>query len=214
MRADKDYIEHHVAHHFDTAEQEFDAAKIGMWAFLATEVLMFGGLFVAYIVFRIWYPEMFAEASSHLNWKLGALNTCFLIISSYTMANGIRMAQLNNRNASIINLSITVFLAGGFMIVKYFEYMEKIHHGYLPAGLFTGEGVHDTLHIFFSLYFIMTGIHGIHVVIGMGLIIWLIIRSIKKEFYSEFYTPIELVGLFWHVVDLIWIFLFPLLYLI
>jgi len=208
------HIEHHVAHHFDTSEQEFNAAKLGMWVFLVQEVLFFGGLFVAYAFFKSLYPEMFIEAHKQLSWKMGALNTCFLIFSSFTMVMGVREAQLNRRRSSIRYLMATFCLATAFMVVKYFEYSAKIHHGYLPAEWFFGEGTNQTLPIFFGLYFALTGLHGLHVLVGMGLIAWLIYRSMKGEFYEEFYTPLEMVGLYWHLVDLIWIFLFPLLYLV
>ena len=209
-----EHITHHVAHHFDTSEQEFDSAKLGMWIFLVQELLFFGGLFVAYAVFRYLYPEMFLEAHRHLSWKMGAINTCFLIISSFTMVMGVRSAQLNQRRASINYLIATFLFASAFLVVKYFEYMEKIHHGYLPSLWFTGEGHANTLPLFFGLYFAMTGLHGLHVLIGMGLIAWLIYRSYKREFYDGFFTPLEMVGLYWHLVDLVWIFLFPLFYLI
>ena len=130
------FKKHEVAHHFTDAHQEFDAAKIGVWAFLAQELLFFSGLFVAYIVFRLFYPETFIESSSHLSWKLGALNTVFLITSSFTMVMGVRAAQTNQKKQGTAFLTATFVLAGAFMVVKYFEYMEKIHHGYLPANFF------------------------------------------------------------------------------
>ena len=206
--------EHHVAHHFDTAHQEFETAQIGMWVFLAQELLFFSGLFVAYAVFRTLYPEMFLEASHHLSWKMGALNTVFLITSSFTMVMGVRSAQLSKIKQCIQYLVATFVLAGAFMVVKFFEYQEKFHHGFLPSNFFTGEGFHDTLHIFFGIYFVLTGLHGLHVVIGMGLIAWLIIRARRGEFHAQYFTPVEMVGLYWHLVDLVWIFLFPLLYLV
>jgi cytochrome c oxidase subunit 3 len=207
-------VEHHVAHHFDTAEQEFETAKLGMWVFLAQEILFFSAIFVAYIVFRFLHPEMFLEASHHLSWKLGTLNTVFLITSSFTMVMGVRSAQVNQRAASIKYLIATFTLATAFLVVKYIEYSDKFHHGYLPGKYFSAEGSHETLHLFYGLYFAATGLHGLHVLIGMGLIAWLIVRSMRGEFYSEYYTPVEMVGLYWHLVDLIWIFLFPLLYLV
>lgn len=208
------FIKHHVGHHFDTADQEFDSAKIGMWLFLAQELLFFSGLFVAYAIFRFLHPEMFIEASKLLSWKLGALNTAFLITSSFTIVMGVREAQLNNRNQSIKYLFATFLLAACFMIVKFFEYKSKISHGYLPGINFTGVSNFDHLHLFFSLYFVITGLHGLHVIIGMGLILWLIKRSYAGEFHSDYFTPVEMVGLYWHLVDIIWIFVFPLLYLI
>ncbi len=207
-------VKHHVAHHFKTADQEFQSAKLGMWLFLTTEVLLFGGLFCAYVVFRAWHPEAFHAGSHALNWKLGALNTLVLITSSFTMAWGVRNAQTNQFKALTINLAITFICAGIFMVVKYFEYSHKIHVGTLWAGKFTAPGFEgDHLPVFFSLYFLMTGLHGFHVLIGMALISWLFFRSLKTHFYDEYFTPVEMVGLYWHLVDLIWIFLFPLLYL-
>ncbi|MFT5171277.1 MAG: cytochrome c oxidase subunit 3 [Candidatus Marinamargulisbacteria bacterium] len=207
-------IKHHVAHHFDTAEQEFESAKLGMWLFIGQEILFFGALFVAYAVFRSYYPEMFVEAASHLSWKMGALNTVFLITSSLTMVLGVRYAQLGERRKLIFFLSTTFLFATAFLVVKYFEYMEKIHHGFLPSVWFSGSGTFEELPIFFGLYFLMTGLHGLHVLIGMGLIAWLIVRSYKGHFYEDYYTPVEMVGLYWHLVDMIWIFLFPMMYLI
>lgn len=208
------FIKHHVAHHFDTAEQEFESAKLGMWAFLVTEILFFGGLFVAYFIFRALYPEMFMDAHHHLSWKMGALNTLFLITSSFTMVLAVRSAQVSQKRATVGYLSATVVLAFAFMVVKYFEYMEKISHGYLPSNFFSGEGAFDTMHLFFGLYFCMTGLHGIHVLVGIGLILWLIRGARKGRFHAEYFTPVEMVGLYWHLVDLVWIFLFPLFYLI
>ncbi len=208
------HTEHHVAHHFDTAEQEFEAAKLGLWVFLVTEVLFFGALFVGYFIFRWKYYDMFHEASRLLSWEMGLLNTGVLITSSFTMVMGVRSAQTSERNKSIGYLVATLLLAGAFLVVKGFEYHSKIHHGLLPNAWFDAPGHNPSLPIFFGIYFMMTGIHGLHVIIGMGLIVWLIVRSSKGHFHSRFYTPVEMVGLYWHLVDLIWIFLFPLLYLI
>ena len=211
---EKDHISHHVAHHFDSAEQEFTAAQLGMWIFIAQEILFFSALFVAYAVYRYLHPEMFIGASKLLSWKMGGLNTLFLITSSFTMAMAVRSAQTNNRKLSIQCLVATLFFAGAFLVVKYFEYSEKFHHGLLPARWFSGASQFQYLHLFFGIYFCLTGLHGLHVLIGMILISWLIYRSYKKEFYSGYFTPVEMVGLYWHLVDIIWIFLFPLLYLI
>lgn len=213
-KLEQSFVEHHVGHHFENAEQEFTAAKLGMWAFLAQELLFFGGLFVAYIVFRYLYPEMFLDASHHLSVKMGAFNTCVLITSSFTMVMAIRSAQVNKKKATINYLVATFLLATTFLVVKYFEYMAKIEHGYLPSKWFFGTSAFENIHLFFGIYFTMTGLHGIHVLVGMGLIAWLIVRAMRGEFYSEYYTPLEMVGLYWHLVDLIWIFLFPLLYLV
>jgi len=208
------FIKHEVAHHFDTAEQEFESAKLGMWAFLAQEILFFSGLFVAYIVFRYLYPDMFIDANSHLSWKMGALNTVVLIGSSFTMVMAVRSAQVNQQKHTFYYLLATFLAAAMFIVVKGFEYAEKFHHGLLPSKFFTGVGVYENMHLFFGLYFTMTGLHGLHVLVGMGLIAWLMYRNAKGEFHEDYFTPLEMVGLYWHLVDLIWIFLFPLLYLI
>ena len=204
-----------LAHHFDSLEQQFDAAKLGIWLFLATEILMFGGLFVGYLIFHGLYPEMFAEGATHLDWKLGAINTVVLLISSFTMAIGIHYAQTNQRDKSFYALGATVICGAIFMVIKYFEYAHKIELGLVPGNLFSfADAEASNLALYFSFYFCMTGLHGSHVLVGMGLIIWVMIRTKRGEFDNKFYTPVEGVGLFWHLVDLIWIYLFPLLYLV
>ena len=208
---------HHksLAHHFKTLDQQFDAAKLGVWLFLCTEILMFGGLFVGYIIFHSIYPEMFAEGAKHLDWRLGATNTVVLLASSLTMALGIHYAQTNQRQKSLTMLGITLVCGAIFMVIKYIEYSHKIHLGLLPGDLFAfKDAASSNLALYFSFYFLMTGLHGSHVLVGMGLIVWVMLRTSKGEFDSEFYTPVEGVGLFWHLVDLIWIYLFPLLYLV
>lgn len=204
-----------LQHHFVDADQQFDSAKLGMWVFLVTEILFFGGLFAAYIVYRAWHPELYIEASTELNTLWGAVNTVVLIGSSLTVAMAIKSAQLNQKKGVIINLVITLVLAGIFMMIKYFEYAHKFELGIFPGEFYTYDGLeHEKANIFFSIYYMMTGLHGIHVLIGMGLMIWLIVKARKGAFSSEYYTPVEITGLYWHLVDIIWIFLFPLLYLI
>lgn len=202
--------------HFASPEQQSDAAKLGMWLFLATEILLFGGLFVCYAVYHYLHPELFKAAHKFLDVKLGAFNTVVLLFSSLTVALAIHAIQQNKRKWVIINLSITLICAATFLVVKYFEYSHKIHAGLLPGFLFRNATVPDPdqAQVFFSIYFMMTGLHGIHVVIGMVILAWLLIRVIRGEFNSQYYGPIELGGLYWHLVDVIWIFLFPLLYLI
>ena len=197
-------------------DAEFEAAKQGMWVFLVTEVLMFGGLFVAYSIFRGLYPEMFAEAHRQLAVMMGATNTVILITSSLTMVLAVSATQRGQRDRALLMLALTFLLACGFLVVKYFEYSAKFHHGLLPGGFFTGHEVvkHVKAPLYFSLYFVMTGLHGLHVIIGMGLMLWLIKRTSNREFGPNYYTPVELVGFYWHFVDLVWIYLFPLLYLI
>jgi len=207
---------HHVGHHFESASQEFSANKFGFWLFLATEVLLFGGLFVAYVVFRNLYPEMFHEAHRHLDRTMGATNTIVLICSSLTMALAVRSAQTDRPKQLIGFLIVTLLLAATFLVIKYFEYMAKIHHGLLPGYLYNphGEGNPVNGNIFFALYFLMTGLHGLHVVAGMTAISWVLVKAMRRQLSSEWYTPVELTGLYWHLVDLIWIYLFPLFYLI
>jgi cytochrome c oxidase subunit 3 len=205
----------HLQHHFVDSEQQSDAAKLGMWVFLLTEVLLFGGLFCFYAIYRSWYPEMFVNAHQHLNVLLGGTNTIVLITSSVTMALAIRSMQLGRQREAMWNLVATLSLAAMFLVIKYFEYAHKIHLGQLPGKYYTFAGIEGTNpHVFFSVYFLMTGLHGLHVIGGMGVITWMIRRTRRGDFSAAYYTPLELTGLYWHLVDLIWIFLFPLLYLI
>jgi len=212
-------VKHQVAHHFYDSRQESGSAKMGIWLFLVTEVLLFSGLFVAYTVIKTLNPEMWKEASATLNTSLGALNTVVLILSSLTVALAVRAAQTNQageKNKQIVGLlAVTILLAGTFLVVKYFEYTHKIHEGMLPGTHYFFEGVHaNNAHLFFGVYFLMTGLHGIHVILGMGVLTWIMIRAAKGHFYKDYYTPVEIGGLYWHLVDLIWIYLFPLLYLV
>ncbi|MDR3608066.1 MAG: cytochrome c oxidase subunit 3 family protein [Oligoflexia bacterium] len=209
------YPVHHVGHHFNNASDEFEAAKQGMWVFLVTEILMFGGLFVAYGIFRGMYPEMYVEAHHALQMKMGALNTIVLITSSLTMALAVSATQRGKKQRAIGMMAATIFLACCFLVVKYFEYSHKFHEGLLPGAFYSNtEITNPKAPLFFSLYFMMTGLHGIHVLIGIGLISWMILRSLRNEFSENFYTPVELVGFYWHFVDIVWIYLFPLLYLV
>lgn len=278
----------HLAHHFDTEQQQFDAGKLGMWLFLATEVLLFGGLFCAYAVYRGNHPEVFIYAHRFLDPFLGGVNTIVLICSSLTMAWGVRCAQLGQRRGLIVCLVLTLLGGFGFMGIKAVEYEHKWKHGLLWGALYDpgkdGHGEHDAdhaapadahqsagapaaatvetvaatpvasegglaiepsrvalapegppglaLHIeddaghklapeaprnvqtFFAVYFAMTGLHGLHVLAGMLAIGWVLVRAVKRHFGPQYYTPVDFVGLYWHLVDLIWIYLFPLLYLI
>ncbi len=211
----------YLQHHFYTPAQQFDAAKLGMWLFLAQEVLFFSGLFVAYGVYRSWHPEAFSAGSHLLDAEMGLTNTFVLLFSSFTVAMAVRDAQLGKRERVSIWLVLTFVCAATFMVVKYFEYTHKIHVGYLPGNLFAptelpaGMGaVPWETRSFFGVYFMMTGVHGLHVLIGMGVLVWIFILNLMGKFGPEYFTPVELFGLYWHLVDLIWIFLFPLLYLI
>ena len=283
-------------------EQQFDSGKLGMWLFLATEILFFGALFAAYAVLRVRDPEVFSYASNYLDTLMGGVNTCVLILSSLTMAMAVRYAQLGKKTALVVCLWLTMGGAVGFLVIKYFEYQHKIHDhlvwgksfyeptaanqemvlngeeavdeplleipqeanaasarrqtmagvvnmpeesatSVLPAALGPKglsfapaaeeaaieekESVDHTAaghlsdpqmpvntHLFFAIYFAMTGLHGVHVIIGMGVIGWLIFRASRGDFGPRYYTPVDLGGLYWHIVDLVWIFLFPLFYLI
>ena len=207
--------EHGVPHHFDTAEQAFNASKMGLVLFLVTEILLFGGLFVIYIVYRSLYPEMFHEASHHLNKIMGGINTVVLICSSFSMAMAVNRTQFNKPKEASWLFLLTLLCGATFMIIKYFEYAHKFHEGLLPGAHFTFAGIpHPQAPLFFSLYFMMTGLHGVHVLVGMGLIFWVWMRTLRGDFNHRYYTPVELVGIYWHLVDLIWIYLFPLLYLV
>lgn len=206
---------HHHAHHFASADEEFEASKQGMWVFMVTEVLMFGGLFVAYAIFRGLYPEMFHEAHQYLAVNLGMLNTIILILSSISMAYAVSSTQRGQRDRAIVSMIVTVLFAFCFLVVKYFEWAHKFKDGLLPGAHFTNIEIHaKKADLFFSLYFLMTGLHGIHIIIGICLITWLIKRSARGDFHPGYYTPVELVGFYWHFVDLVWIYLFPLLYLV
>jgi cytochrome c oxidase subunit 3 len=204
-----------MAHHFSDAQQQSDSAKLGMWIFLLTEVLLFGGLFVAYAIYRTTHHEMFFNAHKFLDVRLGTINTFVLILSSVTMALAIRSMQLGRRSAAVVNLVLTLACAAIFLIIKYFEYSHKIHLGQLPGKFYAFDGIAGSNpHIFFSIYFAMTGLHGFHVLGGMGAIGWVLRRTMRGDFSPAYFTPMEMTGLYWHLVDLIWIFLFPLLYLI
>ncbi|MFO1076560.1 MAG: cytochrome c oxidase subunit 3 family protein [Planctomycetota bacterium] len=223
---------HTVAHHFDTPVQEFQAGKLGFWLFLATEILLFGGLFAAYFYYHEMYPETFRVGGEQLDWRLGALNTSVLLISSWTMAMGVRSAQTSQKKKLLMYCGLTVLGAAIFMVVKFFEYKAKTEHGlfdfthmFAPYDQATGQLAWFTDHegkmagvphghLFFAIYVTMTGIHGLHVVIGAALIVWVMFGAAKGRFHAGYYLPVDLVGLYWHLVDLIWIFLFPLLYLV
>lgn len=282
-----------LAHHFDNMQQQFESGKLGMWLFLATEVLLFAGLFCAYTVYRYLHPEVFEHASGFLDTPLGATNTAVLLGSSFTAALAVRAAQMRNRQQLVLMLALTIVGACGFLVIKYIEYSAKFHHHTLwgmefdprnenldahdkgrkkleaiieaakpteaapvlgdtlgnyqapvpgsdlvaaanvavpptkatgaaaqPEQLAKSEALAEheakvrNVHVFFGIYFCMTGLHGIHVVIGMIVLIWLLVRAQRGDFDSGYYLPVDLGALYWHLVDLIWIFLFPLLYLI
>jgi cytochrome c oxidase subunit III len=258
-----------LAHHFDTPEQQFSSAKLGMWVFLLTEVLFFSGLFCAYAVYRHNRPDLFVDGHHFLSTILGAVNTAVLLLSSFTMAWGVRCAQLGRKRGLISCLIATLLCAGVFLGIKYTEYKAKWDHHMVPgqariAAWFGAEpelsedtvpgeppprGFHphkeyveDTLRhadkeaglrvlsetlyqaqldertsrlgTFFGIYFCLTGLHAIHVICGIIAITWILRRAFKGHFSAQYYNAVDCVGLYWHLVDLIWIYLFPLLYLI
>ena len=205
-----------VRHHFESAEQQKDASTIGMWIFLVTELMFFGGLFMAYFVYRQAYPDAFASASNKTNLLIGAFNTTVLICSSLTMALAVHSAALGKKALLVFFLVATLLLGGAFLGVKAYEYHDKWVHHEIPGEHFECEGCQDAGHasLFFSLYFGMTGLHATHMVIGAGYLIFLIFQARKGAFTAKWYTPVEMFGLYWHFIDIVWIFLFPLLYLI
>ncbi|MHC4470349.1 MAG: cytochrome c oxidase subunit 3 family protein, partial [Planctomycetota bacterium] len=254
----------HLAHHFDTPAQQFESGKLGMWLFLATEILLFGGLFCGYAVYRAKHPEVFIYAHQFLDKTLGGVNTLVLICSSLTMAWAVRASQLGNRRQLVNLLGVTIFFGFCFMGIKYVEYRHKWHEGLLwgkhyqrqqvkeeaeappdeekpagkkptppekgadpdrpriapaatgPAGLAgteesgaaRGEVEPKNVHLFFGIYFMMTGLHGLHVLAGMVVLAWLLLRARRGDFSPDYYMPVDLGGLYWHLVDVIWIFLF------
>ena len=203
-----------IAEQFETVEQQRHAATLGMWIFLATEVLFFGGLFAAYTTYRYLFPEVFHHASHHLDIFLGGLNTGVLLTSSFTMAMSIWALRARGRKLSAVLLSITVVLAVAFLCIKGFEYHHKYVEHLVPGSGFHYEGV-DSGHaeLFFWLYFAMTGLHALHVMIGVGILSTLAVLVWLGRIAPERYMPVEISGLYWHFVDIVWVFLFPLLYL-
>jgi cytochrome c oxidase subunit III len=205
-----------LAHHFEDLGQQKEASTLGMWVFLATEVLFFGGLFAAYSIYRVWYPAPFAAASHSLDITLGAVNTVVLITSSLTMALAVHSAETGEQRKLLLFLAATMVLGAVFLGIKGVEYADKFEHHHVP-----GPGFHfepDALareaQIFFSLYFVMTGLHALHMIIGLGLMIWMFWWAWTGLITPAYASPIEISGLYWHFVDIVWIFLFPLLYLL
>ena len=206
-------------HHMDVPTA-YHAAKFGMWLFLATEVLLFGGLFAGFAIYRWMYLPAFHLASHHLDWKLGSLNTLVLLFSSLTAALAVDSAQKNDNKKATKYLTITILCGFAFLVIKFFEYRAKYYGGIFPGGPeFNGFSWQNPAFIahyktFFGLYFCMTGLHALHVIFGMGLLFWVRTKTVKNRFSAKYYTPVEVGALYWHLVDLIWIYLFPLLYLV
>jgi cytochrome c oxidase subunit III len=225
-----------LQHHFENMEQQREAGTLGMWIFLVTEIMFFGGMFLAYTLYRSAYPMSFASASNHLDITLGAVNTAVLILSSFTMAMAVYFTQVGKQQSQIICLALTLVLGLTFLGVKAVEYHDKYTDHLIPGRLIPGnpfnpavaqEGDtdHHKLHLlegatlpqvemFYWIYFAMTGMHALHMIIGAGLLTYLLIFSIKGRFDPEYHSPVEVIGLYWHFVDIVWIFLFPLWYLL
>ena len=216
-----EHAEHspYLRHHFDDMEQQFDSATLGMWVFLLTEIMFFGGMFGAYTVYRALYPGAFASTSQYMNPLFGAMNTAVLIVSSLTMALAVRSARLGAQKALQLFLILTMIFGLAFLVIKGFEYHEhwvdmKVpiiggHWDYSEAPQFARQA-----QILFCFYFFMTGFHALHMVVGVGLMTTIFVMARKGTFSSHYFTPVEISGLYWHFVDIVWIFLFPLLYLI
>jgi cytochrome c oxidase subunit 3 len=206
---------HEHAHQFDDAVQQYEASTLGMWIFLATEVMFFGGLFAGYVVYRAAYPESWAEGSRHLDITLGAVNTVVLIGSSLTMALAVRAAQVGHRAAQVVFLVLTLVLGSVFLGIKGVEYFHKFEEHLVPGATFQWHGANPRgVQLFYSFYFAMTGMHALHMVVGVGILITMIVMAWRNRFTPAYYTPMEVSGLYWHFVDIVWIYLFPLLYLI
>ena len=214
-----------LLHHFAEPQQQRDAASLGMWWFLGTEVMFFGGLFCAYLIYRRAYFGDFGAASKSIDATLGATNTAVLICSSVTVVLAVWAAQTARRTLLIAMLGITMMLGLVFLGIKAVEYKDKFEEHHVPGASFSFENVPIPGHpdqyanpqhaqIFFALYFIMTGLHALHMIVGLGIFSWLFVMAWKRRFTPEYHTPIEVGGLYWHFVDIIWIYLFPLLYLI
>jgi cytochrome c oxidase subunit 3 len=226
-----------LQHHFENMEQQREAGTLGMWVFLVTEIMFFGGMFLAYTLYRSAFPAAFASASNHLDITLGAVNTGVLILSSLTMALAVYFTQVGNRRPQILCLVLTLILGLTFLGIKAVEYHDKYTDRLIPGHLIPGasfgpqiQGEHEPLdhhklhllpgatvkqvEMFYWIYFAMTGMHALHMIIGAGLLTFLIIGSVKGRFDPEYHSPVEVIGLYWHFVDIVWIFLFPLLYLL
>jgi cytochrome c oxidase subunit 3 len=225
-----------LQHHFENMEQQREAGTLGMWIFLVTEIMFFGGMFLAYTLYRSMYPASFASASNHLDITLGAVNTGVLILSSFTMAMAVYFTQVGKNRPQVICLALTLVLGLTFLGIKAVEYHSKFEDKLIPGRLIPGHPFDPTvahegdldkhkLHLlegatvkqvelFYWIYFAMTGMHALHMIIGAGLLTYLLIFSIKGRFDPEYHSPVEVIGLYWHFVDIVWIFLFPLLYLL
>jgi cytochrome c oxidase subunit 3 len=210
---------HHpfLQHHFEDLGQQHEASTLGMWFFLSTEILFFGGVLMAYWVYRVMYPEAWALGAAQQNWRWGAANTIILIISSLTMALAVREAQLGRRIGQVVMLCATLAFGSAFLVIKSIEYHTHFQEGLFVGRFFTWNHnpfLAPKVQLFMTFYWGMTGLHALHMIIGAGLLLWFIYRAWKGHFGPEYYSPVEVMGLYWHFVDIVWIFLFPFLYLI
>ena len=204
-----------VAHQFEDAEQQHEASTLGMWAFLITEIMFFGGLFAGFFVYVLGHTQAFAEGSRHLDLTLGTINTLVLLGSSLTMALAVRSAQQGRRQGQVLFLILTMTLGLAFLGIKGLEYAHKFEQHLVPGPLFRMDGPHAQFaQLFFSFYFAMTGVHALHMIVGVGLLAWLLVNALRGRYSAEYFTPVEVSGLYWHFVDVVWIFLFPTLYLV
>lgn len=204
-----------LAHQFDDLHQQKESVIFGMWIFLVTEVMFFGGMFLGYTVYRYKFYEAFQTASDKLDITLGAVNTAVLILSSLTMALAVHAAQVNKRKQLMVFLVATMVLGSVFLGIKAVEYTHKFHEHLVPGASFRIEGTSlQHAQLFFSFYFAMTGFHALHMVVGIGVLAVILWISYKGRFSAAYYNPVEVTGLYWHFVDIVWIFLFPLLYLV
>jgi cytochrome c oxidase subunit 3 len=209
----------HLAHHFESPAQQHEAATLGMWMFLATEILFFGGVLTAYAVYRNAFGTAFAEASKELITWVGAVNTAVLLSSSLTMALAVYYARANRRDLLVACVGLTLVFGTAFLAIKFTEYAIDYHEGLIPRlswdeKRWADPGLNRGAQLFFIFYFLLTGLHAVHMLVGMGLLVYLFVGARRGRFSSDFFTPVEVIGLYWHFVDIVWIFLFPLLYLI
>jgi cytochrome c oxidase subunit 3 len=204
-----------LAHHFDDHEQQQESATLGMWVFLAAEIVFFGALILSFVYYRIAYPEDFGLASNHTKVVLGTVNTAVLLSSSLFVALAVHAAKQEKTGDLVLNLLVTIVLGTLFLGIKFTEYYEEIQENLVPGPGFRMAGA-DPRHaqLFFLFYFIMTGFHALHVLVGIGLLIWVAGKAFAGQFTRENYNAVEVTGLYWHFVDVVWIFLFPLLYLL
>lgn len=204
-----------LAHHFESYDQQREASSLAMWVFLITEVMFFGGLFLAYIIYRNMYPDVFHAGSHELSIRWGATNTAVLICSSFTMAMSVRSAQLGHKNGTLRWMLLTGILGLTFLGIKAIEYTDKWKHHLVPGPHFSwhGEGL-TNIEMYFYIYFCMTGLHALHMIVGIGVMASLLPKIARGRYGPDYHHPIECFGLYWHFVDIVWIFLFPLLYLL